>query len=281
MSTSKSTPIELKISEMLSNIMNERGISKNKHTTHIANVLGITITHANRKMKGFASWENSQLEKVAKSLGVSLSDLFKMVEDSYEEKHAGKYIFNKEELEGEITFSPDTERTYSAVKINDQWHIFKTDDIEGNDIYEESRQGVLRFSIESSVRDKSKPRIALLDDDKEILTTTAELLKKGPYKIDTFTSSEDLIARIKSSPYDGYILDWVVNDKSAYDVCKKIRESKKPHAMIIILTGQTGDFIDQEIAEAFNDFDILGFYNKPLRIATIQVNIDKYFRNRT
>ncbi|MDH8061944.1 helix-turn-helix domain-containing protein, partial [Klebsiella pneumoniae] len=44
---------------MLSNIMNERGISKNKHTTHIANVLGITITHANRKMKGFASWENS------------------------------------------------------------------------------------------------------------------------------------------------------------------------------------------------------------------------------
>ena len=248
---------------MLSNIMNERGISKNKHTTHIANVLGITITHANRKMKGFASWENSQLEKVAKSLGVSLSDLFKMVEDSYEEKHAGKYIFNKEELEGEITFSPDTERTYSAVKINDQWHIFKTDDIEGNDIYEESR------------------RIALLDDDKEILTTTAELLKKGPYKIDTFTSSEDLIARIQSSPYDGYILDWVVNDKSAYDVCKKIRESKKPHAMIIILTGQTGDFIDQEIAEAFNDFDILGFYNKPLRIATIQVNIDKYFRNRT
>jgi transcriptional regulator with XRE-family HTH domain len=99
MSASKSTPIELKISEMLSNIMNERGISKNKHTTHIANVLGITITHANRKMKGFASWENSQLEKVAKSLGVSLSDLFKMVEDSYEEKHAGKYIFNKEEME--------------------------------------------------------------------------------------------------------------------------------------------------------------------------------------
>ncbi|STV65875.1 BetR domain [Klebsiella pneumoniae] len=64
MSTSKSTPIELKISEMLSNIMNERGISKNKHTTHIANVLGITITHANRKMKGFAhgkthSWKKS------------------------------------------------------------------------------------------------------------------------------------------------------------------------------------------------------------------------------
>ncbi|MDH8644527.1 BetR domain protein, partial [Klebsiella pneumoniae] len=79
------------------------------------------------------------------------------------------------------------------VKINDQWHIFKTDDIEGNDIYEESRQGVLRVSDESSARDKSKPRIALLDDDKEILTTTAELLKKGPYKIDTFTSSEDLI----------------------------------------------------------------------------------------
>ena len=97
MSTSKSTPIELKISEMLSNIMNERGISKNKHTTHIANVLGITITHANRKMKGFASWENSQLEKVARSLGVSLSDLFKMVEDSYEEKHAGNIFSTRKD----------------------------------------------------------------------------------------------------------------------------------------------------------------------------------------
>lgn len=275
-----SSAIEVKISEMLSNIMILKGIPRHKHTSHLAKVLGVTITHANRKMKGVSSWESSQLEKVTQYLGVSLSDLFKMVEGSIEDTHTGKYIFNKEEIEGEIVFSTDTERTYSAVKINDQWHIFKTEDIEGNDIYEESRQGVMRFVVQSGTRDKSKPRIALLDDDKEILTTTAELLMKGPYKIDTFMKREDLFEKIKNNPYDGYILDWIVNDKSAYDICKTIRESRKPHAMIIILTGQTGDFIDQEIAEAFNDFDILGFYNKPLRIATIQVNIDKYFRNR-
>ncbi|HBX0664456.1 helix-turn-helix domain-containing protein [Klebsiella pneumoniae] len=281
MSFTKSIPLDLKIGEVLANIMDECGIARNKHTTHISQVLGITITHANRKMRGLASWESSQLEKLANSLNISISDIFKMVEDSYEKKYTGRYSFNKEEYDGTITFSRDLDRIYSAIKIDNQWHIFKTDDIEDDEIYDESRYALSSFTIASHARDKNRPRLALLDDDKAILTTTAELLRQGPYKIDTFTKNEDLIEKIKSRPYDGYILDWVVNDKSAYDVCKKIRESRKPHAMIIILTGQTGDIIDQEIAEAFNDFDILGFYNKPLRIATLQVNIDKYFRNRT
>lgn len=271
---------EMHAGEMLSNVMTMNGIPKHKQASHIRDVLNVSTPQAQRKLKGTAPWELTQLELVVRSLSITMSQFFAMFENELTEKQDAVFNLDKVEIPCKIYLSKENSkehREYSAVKINDKWHVFKTEEIEENEIYNDARRFIGMIVIESNKTELKKKRIALLDDDLNVLESISEIIGYGDYTVNSFSNLSDLEAKIDIFPYDAYILDWVVNEKSAYESIRKIRESKKPHAMIIVLTGQNSEEVDDEIATAISDFDIIGPFSKPLKINSIQRLIDKYF----
>ncbi|BEN04659.1 hypothetical protein SMETH2_47900 (plasmid) [Serratia marcescens] len=271
---------EMHAGEMLSNVMTMNGIPKHKQASHIRDVLNVSTPQAQRKLKGTAPWELTQLEQVVGSLDLSMSQFFAMFENELSEKQDAVFNIDKLEIPCKIYLSKENSkerREYSAVKVNDKWHVFKTEEIEENELYSEARRFIGMIIIESNKTEMKKKRIALLDDDKDVLESISEIISHGDYTVNSFTNLSDLEDKIVSSPYDAYVMDWIVHDKSAYESIRKIRESKKPHAMIIVLTGQDSEEVDDEIATAISDFDIIGPFSKPLKINSIQRLIDKYF----
>lgn len=272
------------IGDIVSQILSVQGIAKHKHVDHVRNVLSISPSQAHKKLKRQAQWEVTQLESVVLSVGLTMSQFYTIIESEFADRVSAVLDVNNTEIDCEayLLKADQTElQTYSAVKINDKWHIFKTEEIQDNQIYMESKRGVGMISIESTLLTRKQPRIAILDDDMTIVESIKEIMQGKDYHIDTFVNIDSINNILMSKPYDAYILDWIVKERSVYDLIREIRQSNKPNAMIIILTGQVGERIDKEIASAMNDFDILGPYSKPLRMNSIQVLIDKYFANKS
>lgn len=271
------------IGDVVSLMLSMQGIAKHKHVDHVRSVLSISPSQAHKKLKGQAQWEVSQLQSVVVSVGLTMSQFYMIIESGFADKVSAVLDINSAEIECEaylLGVGQDEPRTYSAVKINDIWHIFKTEEIQENQLYMESKRGVSMISINSTVLTRKHPRIAILDDDVAIVESIRGIMLGKEYHIDIFVDIDSLHKSAVTKPYDAYILDWVVRDHSVYDLVQKIRQSEKPNAMIIILTGQVGENIDREIASAVNDFDVLGPYSKPLRINSIQALVDKYFSSR-
>lgn len=269
--------------DMVGEILLMYGIPKHKHVDHVRSVLSISSSQAHKKLKGHAQWEVTQLEDVIRSLKISMSDYYSILESGFSEIINGTFDTGGLEIPCKVLLRKidDSSLTdFSAVRISDMWHFFRTIEIVENQLYMESRKGIYKLIIEPKPFNLNVPVIAVLDDDTAILRSFSEILRDGCYEIKSYSNISGLEHQIKNEPADAYVLDWIVNSQSVYNTIKMIRLSKKPNAMIIVLTGQVGDTIDKEIAEAINEFDIIGPYSKPLKIATIQAKIDKYFRNR-
>lgn len=267
------------LGDMLAKALIDKGLPKQKHIAHIGQILELTTAAVHKKLTGSTKWEVSQLIKVINSVGIEMSDFFELYSQSHLEIHEALWVKEQVSLNCKVHLLPehsDIQTEYSAVKINDEWRIIHTNEIRENYL-SESKRGIKKIVIHPKQIESGNHRIAILDDDHNIVDSISEIISCSGFIVDGFYNINDLEKAIDKSPYDAYILDWVVGDNNSFNTIKKIRNSQKKHAMILVLTGQLEGIVDQDISDAINDYDIVGPYEKPLRISVIKSNIDKYF----
>ncbi len=61
----------------------------------------------------------------------------------------------------------------------------------------------------------------MLDDDKNIVQSLSSLLEGDRYTIKEFYSIDELDDAIEQTPFDAYILDWIVDNKTVFNTIKK------------------------------------------------------------
>jgi CheY-like chemotaxis protein len=267
------------LGEVIAKAMTMKGIPKQKHISHTSRVLEITIAAAQKKMSGASNWEVSQLVKVVDSIGMTTSDFFDIYNYSVSEVHDAVWNDGKNHVKCKIYLSnvkTNDATEYSAVKINDEWVVFHTNDIK-DDVLFESKRNIDIIQLYPQKQSLKKHRIAILDDDKNIVDSLKEIIANNEYLVDAFYDIESLEERLKNTPYDAYILDWVVGEKTAFNTIKEIRKTENNNAMILVLTGQLPGIVDSEIASAINDYDITGPYEKPIKASVIKSLVDKHF----
>lgn len=268
------------VGESLRTFMLRAGIQEHKQADFIKKALGVSATHAYRKMRDISPWEVSQLQTLLSKLGYSLSEFFEHYDKKFEKKADATIEVNKEKTDCVIYFTDtdsDINHEFSALQINGEWCVYRTAEMHNNPLYMETKKNLVMIQIFSNPTKLSKYKIAILDDDENITKTLKDTISDELYKIETFSSIEDLCESIKEAPYDAYVLDWIVHNDSVFETIKKIRSTSKPDALIIALTGQLGGAVDEEIAQAINDHDVLGPYEKPLRLNVFKTLINKYF----
>lgn len=267
------------LGEVIAKALAMRGIPKQKHISHTSRVLDITTAAAQKKLTGASNWEVSQLIRVIDSIGMKMSDFFDIYSHSVNEVHTAIWNDGKTNVKCKIYLTDPNSNgatEYSALKINDEWVVFRTDDIK-DDVLFESKRSIEIIQLYPQKQNVKKHRVAILDDDKNIVDSLQEIIASNEYLVDSFYDLKSLEDSVKNNPYDAYILDWVVGTKTVFNTIKEIRNSENKNAMILVLTGQLLGIADSEIVSAINDYDITGPHAKPIKASVIKSLINKHF----
>ncbi len=82
---------------------------------------------------------------------------------------------------------------------------------------------------------KSKRHILLVEDEEDILELVSYNLGKEGYQVDSVTSGEEALQRIKASPPDLVLLDLMLPGVDGLEVCKTIKNNPDTKGLSIIM----------------------------------------------
>jgi FixJ family two-component response regulator len=118
-------------------------------------------------------------------------------------------------------------------------------------------------------------RIAIVDDDEEILHLLGEVLKRGTYAPDLFSHSPDALVAARSQEYDLVITDLEMPKVSGIELLTGVKQVF-PLTQFIMITGYASV---KSAAEAMHK-GAVSYLTKPLTSAQILAYVDKALERR-
>lgn len=90
-----------------------------------------------------------------------------------------------------------------------------------------------------------KEKILVVDDEKDILELISYNLSKNGYRVETVTSGEDALEKIKENDYDLIILDLMLPGVDGLDICKIIKSDKHKSGIPIVMVTAKSEEADK------------------------------------
>ncbi|MBF0310990.1 MAG: response regulator [Magnetococcales bacterium] len=102
----------------------------------------------------------------------------------------------------------------------------------------------------------------LIDDDTELLTVLAELLRGAGHRVTTFSSGLEALAQVREAAPDCLIVDLMMPDMDGFDLCHRLcGDPSMPRLKVIVLSMKAYEFDRQRVFALGAD----GFLTKPIR----------------
>ncbi|TDK65301.1 response regulator transcription factor [Sapientia aquatica] len=123
-------------------------------------------------------------------------------------------------------------------------------------------------------------RIAVLDDDTNLLELVSTILNSAGHSVHPFNSGKDMLHNLRRDSYDMLILDWQVPDLNGTEVMHWVREKLPANLPILFMTSRSGeDDIVAGLAAGADDYMI-----KPIRrgelVARVQALLRRAYPNQ-
>jgi DNA-binding NtrC family response regulator len=115
-----------------------------------------------------------------------------------------------------------------------------------------------------------KANVLVVDDEEQFLKVFSQRLEGRGLKVDTSTTGEDALKRVKDKEFDAIVLDLVMPGMSGIETLKRIR-AENPDVQIIILTGH-GTI--EKTVEAVKE-GAIDFLEKPADLSKIMEKISE------
>ncbi|MCC7005104.1 MAG: response regulator [Ottowia sp.] len=250
--------------------MEAHGVTKRNHRKLLVEILGLSNSHAHKKLAGNVGWSLDQLKTVLDHFQESPSAIF---DDLLGNNGIAATIkTNNKESPCFIWLghSLDEHHPYPFVAVNrkEKWVVIDSE-------AEEIEQKFFITRIEFQQPKPPKARIAVIDDDKASADVLCTFLNESGFSATSFYEPESLLVAHQENPFDGYIVDWILEKQTAESLIKTIRKSNV-HVPIILMTGQlsTGKASESEIANAIINFGVLT-QEKPVRLHIVIAEISK------
>ena len=265
MTDSSALPIA---SRYVRDLLNRHNVPFSQHVTTIADVMKVGYSPAYRRMNGTVAWELEEIEAVAKHFGETLAEVF-AAQRSEDYVPAllvlGGIRVPCQLIPGGVLREPDP-GSLVAVKLGEQWLVTRGSDAGLGQAFDVKRLVV------SGAADR-RWRIAVLDDDVSESDSLAEHFSDRGCEVDSFSRVEDLVGRMKSRPFDGYVVDWMLSEGSAAELVGMIRADDR-ECPIAVLTGKIASdvMVEPAVAEAVSTYKLL-FFEKPTRLPIISAQM--------
>lgn len=246
-----------------------------RHSTVIADLLGFAYAQAHRRLGGTVAWELKELERIAAHFGESLVDMLR--EDGLDDGVPAVLVVGAVRVgcrlwPGDALAAPP-QNSLVALKAGDQWLVMAAPDAGAAPCH-----AILRITIvPTPARGR---RIAVLDDHVGLATSIAGHLTDQGFEATPFDNLEELVQALERTPFDAYVIDWLLGDESAAELIRTIRASDR-NCPIAILTGKMKSDIgiESEVAAAITHHSLI-FFEKPFRLAIISAALTKALASR-
>ena len=249
-------------------LLNRHDVPSNQHVTTIADVLSVGYTPAYRRMNGTVAWEVEEIDAVARHFGESLASVF--AENKLSDELSGMLVAGPVRvacrlIPGSVLRDPER-NSLVAVKLGEQWMVVPATEVGASPCFEVSSMRVVGAG-------DRRWRIAVLDDDAQESTSLAQHFANRGCEVEAFTSVDDLVPSMKLRPFDGFVIDWMLEEGSAAELVGMIRADDRD-CPIAVLTGkiQSDVMVEPAVAEAVSTYKLL-FFEKPTRLPIISAQM--------
>ena len=249
-------------------LLNRHDVPSNQHVTTIADVLSVGYTPAYRRMNGTVAWEVEEIDAVARHFGESLASVF--AENKLSDELSGMLVAGPVRvacrlIPGSVLRDPER-NSLVAVKLGEQWMVVPATEVGASPCFEVVSMRVVGAG-------DRRWRIAVLDDDAQESTSLAQHFANRGCEVEAFTSVDDLVPSMKLRPFDGFVIDWMLEEGSAAELVGMIRADDRD-CPIAVLTGkiQSDVMVEPAVAEAVSTYKLL-FFEKPTRLPIISAQM--------
>lgn len=127
---------------------------------------------------------------------------------------------------------------------------------------------------------KVKGKILLIDDDRDFLEATKQILKANRYEVITAENGEEGIARAQYEGPDLIMLDVIMSGKDGYTVCHELRKIDHTRPIPIIMLTAVGQQLSKPDYAVDMAIDHLAddYIDKPVDSTTLIRKIEKHLR---
>ena len=255
-------------SRYLRSFLNRHDVPPARHVIMVADLLGVGYTLVHRRMNGTVAWELEEIEKVAAHFGGTLADVFSAQgADEYVDATlaAGPIRVACRLIVGNALREP-ARNSLVSIKLGEQWMVIPATEAGVGPCFEVRQMRI-------SGRGDRRWRVAVLDDDASETASLAEHFSGRGCDVQAFTRVEELVPSMKSRPFDGYVIDWMLDEGSAAELVGMIRADDR-ECPIAVLTGKIRSdvMVEPAVAEAVSTYKLL-FFEKPTRLPIISAQL--------
>jgi CheY-like chemotaxis protein len=104
-------------------------------------------------------------------------------------------------------------------------------------------------------------KILLVDDEEDILTLVAGILKKEGYETESALSGKDALSLLQEKKFDLLLLDLMMPDMDGFEVCKEMQANPDTKNIPVIVVTVKGDF--GSIETAYKCSPVKNYITKP------------------
>lgn len=229
-----------KIATQISTLLANNGVPQHKHRSHVAKTLQISYPAARRLVLGEVPWSENDITTVLKSIGIDWDGLLvsTLKPQPTQPKTLSKIAINGIEHPCDVYAKPGRPPMASnglclCLDDHNNSAILLQKDASGWPTV----QAIESIHIHP-VYDHSGPRLAILDDDGDVVDSLKIRLAKYGFQTEGFTTAEEVVKRSHEKPvFDAYLLDWSLRGgKNISDYIEELRRAS-PHAAMVIMSG--------------------------------------------
>ena len=240
-------------------LFDRHGVAVPERSRLVAKVLELAYSAAHRRVRGTTPWTIEDLEALAQHFGESLDELF--VAAAKTRAEAATFVVGDLRLKCQVWLGPETtgpaDASLVAVKDGVRWAIVPAASRAPGPMFQ-----VRQLLLECDAVVGS--RIAVLDDQPTVTDSLCLFLRQAGFRAEAFHDIGALQAALAQSPYDAYVLDWVVGDETVGGLVEQLRAADR-HCPIAILTGKASERgeVVTGIADLVAKHDVR-YFSKPL-----------------
>lgn len=248
----------------------------------LAGLLNLSYSQAHRKLNAGVDWTVSELQTVADHFDEPLASIGLDASGSGFDEHPASdaLVGNFVVVPGEHEFPCKLwvgEQLHTTRKVDfvayqegERWHVVETS---------ACPDGVARHRVnrlEIIVKQPIMPSVAIIDDEKGFADNLRDFLNESGFRATAFYNAVSLERVLQDQTFDGYIVDWILGERTAENLIKQIRHTISPLAPIFLLTGEvtTGVVDESELARVIMTFDVQ-CREKPIRLPTFTAELLK------
>lgn len=260
--------IRLDIADRVAKYLTAKGVPERNHAGTVGSITSVSALATRRKLKGETSWSAEDLALIALHYGDPISAIFNVQWQACSLEGGGQALAARADI-GKRIETP-TEGQLVARRSGHAWQLLAYKTVATSDEFFEVKEAELVTRYE-------KLRVAVLDDDEAVAEMIALALQDHGYVVNPYSAERDLSENIDQ--HEAFIVDYILGpQQTAAQVIGKIRASK-PHALILLLTGQARESLDADIARLMSLYDA-ELLEKPVRAPILASAIQRWMNKQ-